>query len=633
MEQSPIPSAFAPRMRAFASRSPRLFSLLVGLLILAAHYAIFRQYLPNRNGNLGHDFSYILPRLLDGYYWFRQNGAFSIHWFSPAFCGGIPVFPHPTSTYLSVPQFLTFLMDPVSSLQLSFLAFGAVGYFGMHALLRKPFATSRETACLGATLFLFNGFYSHRFLIGHTNFHAFMLVPVIAFLLLREDARRRVSVCMGTLAGVCLAYGFHSGMGHVLPAAFLAVVLVALLHLGSGFSASRAWMLGAKFGVAILVVVCLSAAKLNAALSFLSHFSRAQYAIPGVVGAFDLFAFWLRSMFIGPQHVLAQSVLANTQVFLGRHEFEFGVTFIPAVLLVVAAAEGARRLSGQNLSTRLRQVNRGALLVALAFALLFLVPILLNHYSPAWNALIKRLPILKSSSQMTRWFCAHIPVLVVVSAMAVKHSRLLSKHRLPLACAGVCVVIALNAFSDRQFYQEQSYSPNRILAAYRRCRAGEQAPQIDRVVVCVDPNTGKLAMPLNRNDSVAEGNSQMLADEAVFGYFLETFPVKQLRPGPILSDVGGCLNLKNPASYVWPGANHCQPGDHFRLDQREQAEAFVNYRGFPFAISVRQRVANMVTIVTAVAALALLAWCCATSETAEAVWRRWSDAREASDQS
>ncbi len=79
------------------------------VLLLAAYHFIFREYFPLPGGLMGHDYSYELPMLMDGYLWFRNNGILTPPWFTPSFCGGQVSFGDPQASFYSVPQFLTFL--------------------------------------------------------------------------------------------------------------------------------------------------------------------------------------------------------------------------------------------------------------------------------------------------------------------------------------------------------------------------------------------------------------------------------------------------------------------------------------------------------------------------------------------
>jgi hypothetical protein len=83
--------------------------------------------------------------------------------------------------------------------------------------------------------------------------------------------------------------------------------------------------------------------------------------------------------------------------------------------------------------------------------------------------------------------------------------------------------------------------------------------------------------------------------------------LKTLHPGPALEEKNGILNIKNPACYVWPQANNCEPGDHFTKEQKEAAAAFANYRPFPFLIPTAQKVANWFNVLSLIAVMFFLA--------------------------
>jgi hypothetical protein len=107
-------------------------------------------------------------------------------------------------------------------------------------------------------------------------------------------------------------------------------------------------------------------------------------------------------------------------------------------------------------------------------------------------------------------------------------------------------------------------------------------------------------MPQGRNDVLVQGGSQLLCYEPLFGYALEKFPIRTLHPGSILAVHEGYLNLKNPACYVYPLENACEPGEHFFVDQQEVAKAFSAYKPLPFRLPAWQKAANVFNLLAAV---------------------------------
>lgn len=568
------------------------------LLLLAAYHLIFGQFFPTRNGTLGADYSRVLPDLLDGYFWFRSNGLLEPFWFTPSFCGGQPALGDPQSGFYSVAQFLAFFADPQASVYATVLLFASLGFWGFYLLLRGCFGASRQAAVLGGALFMFNGFFIHRMMIGHFAFHGVMLVPLIAWLLLRSGAKKGVLSILanGAAAGCLLAYGTYSGMVHLLLPCALAVLAIACMH---GLAGRESAGFVRRSLVAALVAAGLSAAKLAAALAFLQNFPRSDYSLPGAVSVWDALQLLFGALFFAPADIAerARPVLAGVQWALDRHEWEYGVTLVPLVVILAGAAVALARTRGARPRW---SPAKWTWLALIGFALA--APLALNVYTPEWNAFLKQVPLIKSSSNLLRWFLVYIPVTILATVLLFDRISSLAKRRNAMLVAAAAALVLLNAVKDRDFYHAQHYRPDTIVKAWRAANAGTAEPRIRYIGAFVDANQ-RIQMSPGGNDLIAAGASQLACYNPIFGYRLERFPVKALHPGPVLAETDGVLNMKNPACYLYPGENSCAPGDHFSAAQREAAEAFAGYRPYPFAVSAGQRAANWVTLAT----LALLA--------------------------
>jgi hypothetical protein len=164
----------------------RIILIIYSLLLFAVFYSIFGGFIPNASGNLGGDYCLFLPQLLDGAFWFETNGLSEVPWFTPSFGGGLPNFPNHQSMYYSVPQFLCFVFDPLISVKLTLILFGIIGFYGFYIFLRRVFHVSPITSMLGGALFLFNGFFVSRMIIGHLTFHSYMLIPLFLYAMLNN---------------------------------------------------------------------------------------------------------------------------------------------------------------------------------------------------------------------------------------------------------------------------------------------------------------------------------------------------------------------------------------------------------------------------------------------------------------
>ena len=563
-------------------------------LLLIAYHITFSQFFPNRNGMVGHDYSLGIPHLLAGYYWFQANGIWEVPWFTPAFCGGQPFFADPQSGYYSLGQLLTLVVDPLASAYLTMLLFATLGYWGFYVLLRRGFAVSRSAAVLAAAIFMFNGFFAHRMVVGHFGYHGIMLVPWFAcFLILpwrvKSNPWLRNGVA-GWAAGIVGAYWVQSGLGTLIVPATLTVILIILLReiwrerLQMGQLVYRSFVGG-------LTMIAVSAAKVAAGLSFLSNYPRTDYLLPGYESVTASVEIAFLSLFVSTEDIAQRSdaLLQNVQWGIGRHELEYGVTVVPLLIIAMGAAVGIWRV----ITGRTRLILGKAQISALALvALILLAPIVLNTYAVEWNAVLKQTPLLKSASTFVRWYWVFIPFFALVPALVLE--RNLGAFRTSVAIVAVAMIVSLNLMQDRRVYALEPYDPGPTVHAYHRLRGEMAVPQIRGIGVYRD-GQGSIVLPVHRNDALSQGYSPLYCYNPVFGYRLESFPFKDLHPGPVREVRNGHFNIKNPACYVYPKENDCSPGDHFRETQREEMEKFVSYRPFAFKISTAQRAANALT--------------------------------------
>lgn len=575
---------------------------------IGAHAAIFLPYLLTAEGRLGGDFSYFLPQLLAGHFWFLQNGPLAVPWFTPAFCGGIPYFPNMQSVYYSVPQVLTFGIGPIRAVEATFVLFAAAGYWGAYRLLRQSFAIGPWSATAGATLFLFNGFYAGHFLVGHLTFHAFMLVPWIAVFALTgaKDRDKPAWFDAGVAAGaLVIAYMIHSGMVHALPPSLAAVAAIWLLHVLLFRPDVRPF---ARLVAMTAIALVLGAAKLTAGFAYLAQFPRDMISIAGFAELWQVLFVAFVSVSVAPPIAQTNEWLVNTEwgdglrIILGNHEFDFRMTILPAILVAVWLVRTIVRLVRKGAPA----APRWKLAAGIAFAAIVISPIFLNWNQPEWTAFLKSLPVLRNSSTLIRWFCLFVIVGAVASALIVDRLPLSAPARAIMGVVVAATVIYTNATLERKYETQIAvYSPAKIEAAYRSVAASGRIPAISRIVT---PGHApfELTIARDRNDYMADGGSSVQCYEPMFGYFMEQFPQGRMHAGPPLAAEDGMLNLKNPACMVYPDANECRPGDHFTEAQAPSAQRFVDYRPFEFRLPWWQRLANWTSLAAFAAVLSSL---------------------------
>ena len=571
--------------------------LLVGLVATLAFNALFAGFFPSANGRIGHDYGYFFPQLLTGFYWFEQNGPLEVPWFTPALGGGVPYYPNPASSYYSLPQLLVLLEDPLAAVRSTLVLFAALGFSGAYLMLRRALGCGVWAALLGAVLFTFNGFYSTRMLVGHLAFHSIQLLPWIVWLTTRPlpadrvGGRLRRGLFDALAAGVLLAYMFHSAYFYGIPVVVAAAACVALLGALRRPGELGGWSVVPRLAAGGGVALALSCSKLGASMAFLASFPRSGYPLPGFDGVPKALATVARSLFwYAPRDV--EGLVTNTLYPQARHEFELGVTPVAAVLIAVGAVAWLLRRRAQAGVRRSGPLSTALKLLALLAILA--VPLAINVHSPEWNALLKRVPFVESSSNLLRNLVLYVPVAVALAALGVE--ALPARARPAVALAGALLGVAFVALDDRTPYANEIYDPGPIVAAWREVHdEGGYVPPIREVVAPFDAE-GNPHVPIDRNDALVRGQSQLICYEPIFGYQLEFFPQLGLHLGPIDLRTPEGLNFRNPSLFVFPDENGGQPGDRFRPDQLPALKAFASYQPFPFERSARQRLLDRLNL-------------------------------------
>lgn len=591
------PPAVSPAAAAAPGPLPpasRLTKACVGfgfLLLLVAYWSIFGGFFPGPGGGMGHDYSYFLPNLLDGYVWYRVNGLWEVPWFTPSFGGGSLVFPNVQRAYYSVPQFLTFWVDPLTAIKTTVLLFAAIGGGGFYLLLRQAFRTTAWAAFFGAGVFLFNGFYANRMLIGHFGYHTYMLMPLVAYLLLRplppDALSRRWQFLFDTgAAGAMFALMAVSDFISLMIPAILSIIMIGLVH-GVFYAGRRRFW--AKLGGAGLIGLLISLPKLTAVAYFMDLCPRTEYSLPGVDGFWSAAWLVLRSLLVSAFWDRDRGTeILNAQWPLARHEWEFSITFVPFLFILYMLVKMGAKIGKTGFAFRLTRVQWIQVAALAAFAV---VPIAVNIYSPWWNALLEQLPVIGSSSSLFRWFVAYVPCVILASALIIEKTPL-RNFQAVVVYGSLAVMVLAKSMPDRTYYARQAYDPRPVVEAYRQIKSGQLVPRVTHMGYYVDEK-GMPISPLNRNDMFIRGCSQIYCYESIFGYAMENRPMKTLHAGPAMDVTKGFLNVKNPACYLWPEENGGTFGGHFTVAQKDDARAFLSYRPFHFHMPLPQRMANM----------------------------------------
>jgi hypothetical protein len=575
-----------------ASRLESGASALVGLAAVALLVWRAHKFFPGPGGLIGADYRWFFPTLIAGQAWFERNGWLSVPHFTPAFCGGVPLFGNPQSVAYSLPQVLLIPLAPVSAMLATLLISAIVGATSCYFVLRRCFSTSASAATLAAMMFLLNGFLFYRLVIGHLTYHAFALAPALTYLVLSSHGTLRSVRPMPRLAlaarivggGAIVAYFTYGGaLNFQVPLALTVLAVLLIFELRRGFDSTPWLVLLGSFVWGGL----LSLMKLAPATVFVGRFPRRIIPLflfgnplTEVATAFKGFFFPAGL----PTHLRFQE-----WAILGRHEFEFGVSVVPLILAgaVVVLGRMERR-------PRARPIHR------IVLAAILLTPLALSAGPASWGQFLLQVPVINSNTTFVRWWAIYLIPLIVMTARWFDRLTQAPRRR-ALLLVGCAVIVGLQAgLSDDSYYRltESTYAPFDALRASKRLRAGGRLPD----VTALGPSrstAGEIGPGMLRtNDALLEGRSALPCYEPIFGYFQELVPPNLgLVDGPIERVADGRLNLVDPAAYLSTAPLAARDW-RFADTRLTEARAFAAYGSYSWTMPWWLRASTWITLVT-----------------------------------
>ena len=93
------------------------YTIIIILHILVIIFFLI-QYSNATYPMIGHDYRLFLTRLIDSDLYYRANG-FGIEWYTPNFGAGLPAYPNPLQMQFSLPQLITWFINPYAEVLVS----------------------------------------------------------------------------------------------------------------------------------------------------------------------------------------------------------------------------------------------------------------------------------------------------------------------------------------------------------------------------------------------------------------------------------------------------------------------------------------------------------------------------------
>lgn len=490
-----------------------------------------------QDGRIGHDYYHAIPRLTLGAIHFWQNG-FSLPQFTPSLCGGIPLLADPQSYYFSLPQLLSFVVDPYEASLLTIALFYALGFWGAFRLGSKGLGLSVESSALAAVLFTLNGFSFANLFVGHLTHYSYLLFPWLIALPLEGLRTREVSRFLSfTLLWIYCIFG---GAIHI--AVVFAFGLLLFLPFLKKRSGATTKMMVAWFGGALSLALLCCAAKIVSAYLYSAQFVTRPIDAPEG----PLWITWLRYFWFIPSHTPQE--LHFSGIVMGAWEF---VGFTSKLTIAGLIAWLFRR----------REIDKRLCLTTMAIAVL----IILVGYGQPLN---RFLPFLAHYHNPIKIWSCFIPLFCLITASAfdrLAKGRPEKTRRLLLLIMLAAILGEFNSLSG--FFVKTGagisfpYESDRY---YNLKKIGKLPPVL---TVVNDPTMDFLGIPA--------GFSSLQCYEPLFGYDRKGMH-STVVPGPAQSVSAGYFNLNHPGCFLYPEHFHCRAWDRIPSSYRQQFEAFRN---------------------------------------------------------
>ncbi len=570
-----------------------LFFLFIFLLIFIFHQTLFQKFFPNNEGYLGHDFEQFVPNLMFGKIWF-ENNFISIPWFTPSFCCGIPFYADPQSTFYSIYQLIFILFDPITSIKLMFFILSFFSYLGMFLLVSK-FGFSKYSALLCASLFLFNGFFVYRSIIGHVAYLSFIFVPLYCYFLIKsyEKQTYKSITFYLLLSSIIFANFFHSGSGPILLIIFFSIFFIVLFY--SHFKHSLKIFF--NFCISISLGIFISLSKIISSLFLLSNFPR-EYPPT----EFNSFLAYLKNFFNSfflevDQKYFNESL--TSMISFGKHEMEYSLSIVPIISLFLILL-----IDKKHFKINLKNFN-----FLIIIAVIFFLPVYFNlNFLNQYN-FNSQIPIIKSTWVQFRWMAIYIIPIIFLTGLIIENIKINQKYKNFISIVFILILLTQNFIKDNTSYlKSASYNIQDSFDFNEKFKEGQVKPKINGPSVLLNKD-GTIKKISTRNDAFYFSYSPLMCYQSLFGYNLEKLNKKNIKfySKRILSD-GSILyytdinkNKKEftffkPSCFLFPEENNCLPGDIFKSDEFENMVDFLNYEKIDFRQSKTQITSNYISI-------------------------------------
>lgn len=572
-----------------------IFSISI-VIIFLIHQLIFQHYL--NLGKYHFDYQSVLSRLLFGKIWFLNNG-FSIPWFTPHICCGLPFYANPQSEFYSLPQFLIFFFKPLNVFKIVFFIYSLIAFSGIFLLLRKIFKFDYIICLLGSTLLLFSHYYSFHYLAGHIAWGLTTFTPLFFLLCcyaFNNHPNHQISLIYILLSGLFFAMIIHGGGSRVLTDLLLSTFFMMLIHI----YVFNNYKIISFTALPILIGLIISSSKIYSSLSFLSNISKRNLEHIYFNSLYDFVLGIFKLFFLIPNLSLKDHYFSKWNFTI--EELSFNVTIIPLLLFVLYL-----RTFPKFKKTTPSRIS------IYVFFLTLIVLILSNFSNTLIGSFIVSLPIINLDWISFRLLASLIIPLCIFSCFMIKQLNFKKINYAVTVC--IAIIISQNLLFDKTIFYKALKHDISDFMNFEINNKNIEKFRIDKIYSEVTTDYKYLSKSSHEN--FLNNKSVQFCYFPILGYDLDILKpivndlvfstsqraikydqeIRILEGDPLLNNQGN-LNFINPSCYTNPDQTECKKDYYFKAHQKDELIKFLNYKKFNFEHLKSQVFFNLLSVFT-----------------------------------
>jgi len=566
-----------------------LFTALIVLNILVIILFIV-QYSSATYPNVGNDYRLFGPRLIDSLLHYKVNGL-SIQWYTPSFGGGLPAYPNPLQMQFSIPQLITFFVNPWVAILVSSAIYITIGFWVTFLLLRDELEFSPLSSILGANFFVASGFFIERLVVGHVDKITFPLIVVPLYALFNRKMPAWVS---GVLISITGAIFLYSGGVYIGVICFFTTILtIPTIYLLKPSLLMWRKIVSVIFWGSILTIL-LGGSKLYAVTTFMQSFPRVVHDQYFVDWYSSIGGLVLQLVGIMTTLPFLNLIGKSSLVYVVRLEQLTGSpygfweldTSISPVLIVLLIYGIWKILAHKPLLDRGNLLKKGMAGIFLVISLTLVV-----QFSTARGFMfdtLKNLPLLMSLRTNTRFVASFILPLAILGAKAFDFWTMWKTDIKTITAFGLLNGISLVALWSYYLLpmnvQGRNFEIQTILDTYSKVQAGETFP-VNKII----PDMNDYEVFQAQASNITHHYDPLLGENSFH-------PL--IHQGSVFDVQDGFFNMTDPTGYVFPKDNNSKLFSRIPVTDKSKLLDFLNRRQPDWKLPLAQITLDWAAVIT-----------------------------------